>query len=692
MKIKDLLHKGGFFIISRSLVIINLIIISDAKADSYYLSELGNNSNSGSQNFPLLNVNGLDGIQLFAGDKVYFHEGHSFSGSASIDANGSSSNPIQIRSYRNSNSSSSNSKPILTGSWNRQYIFSINDSDGIEFHNLILENNRNGGVSYGIYGSPSVSDNELNHLKFIDLDFRDIKGSNDSTHESIGLFLDVPDWVNWVKYSDVVVSNCTFSNIDGIGCMIRDQCQNIADVKVRNLNPDYYFPSEKISVVDNYGTNCYRNLCRLNGTKNSIFERNVMDSTVEGSAFWCFAADSTLVQHNLFMRLRNSSADSYVCHFDYNCTNTLMQYNVGFDVDGGLVQMIAFSGNLNNFQEAAVARYNLGIDIGFRNAINSSIFFLNGIVDGGLIYNNTAVTYSKSQYKGIGYNNWGNGGWPSNCLIYNNLFYAADTVVGHHYIKRGFLLGNEVSHNLYGGNVNVPTTQENDLVDVNALTGDPWFFDNQLTYEEILNLYYELGDWNQVRDQISRQFRIKYPSKANGTGRLIPFNGSYDFFGNLVSDFSSPSVGFHEYTNDPYVDSDADKMPDQWELIYNFNPMVSSDALLDSDSDGTSNLEEFAFNGDPSNAADSGYSVSYSISSVNGDVVVNQLVPNYNHLLDYNFLLNAYMSTNLIDWELAQTVVDGIELDFYAPAVDRLSKQLIIDQDVPSVFFKTVVE
>jgi hypothetical protein len=50
------------------------------------------------------------------------------------------------------------------------------------------------------------------------------------------------------------------------------------------------------------------------------------------------------------------------------------------------------------------------------------------------------------------------------------------------------------------------------------------------------------------------------------------------------------------------------------------------------------------------------------------------------------------MSTNLIDWELAQTVVDGIELDFYAPAVDRLSKQLIIDQDVPSVFFKTVVE
>jgi hypothetical protein len=537
-----------------------------------------------------------------------------------------------------------------------------------------------------------VSYNELNHLKFIDLDFRDIKGSNDSTHESIGLFLDVPDWVNWVKYSDVVVSNCTFSNIDGIGCMIRDQCQNIADVKVRNLNPNDYFPSENISVVDNYGTNCYRNLCRLNGTKNSIFERNVMDFTMEGSAFWCFAAESTLVQHNLFMRLRNSSADSYVCHFDYNCTNTLMQYNVGFDVDGGLVQMIAFSGNLNNFQEAAVARYNLGIDIGFRDEINSSIFFLNGIVDGGMIYNNTAVTYSKSRYKGIAYNNWGNGGWPSNCLIYNNLFYAADTVVGHHYIKRGFLLGNEVSHNLYGGNVNVPTTQENDLVDINALTGDPWFFDNQLTYQDIINLYYDEGDWNKVRDQISRQFRIKYPSQANGTGRLIPFNGSYDFFGNTVSDFSFPSIGFHEYTNDSYVDSDADKMPDQWELIYNFNPMGSSDASYDFDSDGFSNFEEFAINGNPVEASDTGYRYSYSLTKTNGIINVSHLIPMSDHLQNYGLSLKGYMSTNLIDWQYVQNLTSRTNLDYYGAGVHQVTDELVIDQSSSSMFFKTIVE
>ena len=43
------------------------------------------------------------------------------------------------------------------------------------------------------------------------------------------------------------------------------------------------------------------------------------------------------------MRTRNPNADSYVCHFDYNCRGTLMQYNIGYDIDGGLVELICAS-------------------------------------------------------------------------------------------------------------------------------------------------------------------------------------------------------------------------------------------------------------------------------------------------------------------------------------------------------------
>ncbi len=47
------------------------------------------------------------------------------------------------------------------------------------------------------------------------------------------------------------------------------------------------------------------------------------------------------------------------------------------------------------------------------------------------------------------------------------------------------------------------------------------------------------------------------------------------------------------------IDSDADGMPDYWELKYNLNPNDPSDASLDPDNDGYTNLEEYRKGTDP---------------------------------------------------------------------------------------------
>jgi hypothetical protein len=67
-------------------------------------------------------------------------------------------------------------------------------------------------------------------------------------------------------------------------------------------------------------------------------------------------------------------------------------------------------------------------------------------------------------------------------------------------------------------------------------------------------------------------------------------------------------------------DSDDDGLPDEWELLYGFNPRDGNDASIDSDQDGLTNLEEFIAGTDPT---DSSSVLRFSVCEVaNGNVEV----------------------------------------------------------------------
>lgn len=51
--------------------------------------------------------------------------------------------------------------------------------------------------------------------------------------------------------------------------------------------------------------------------------------------------------------------------------------------------------------------------------------------------------------------------------------------------------------------------------------------------------------------------------------------------------------GLPEYNGTPYVDSDNDGMPDDWEIKYGLNPNDPSDALSDMNGDGYTNIEKY---------------------------------------------------------------------------------------------------
>ena len=630
-----------------------------------YLSASGNNANDGSLSSPWKTVNALDTHTFGPGAQILFKRGDTFPNSCTLTGSGSAAEPIIVGAY------GTGEKPLLTGYWNQQHIFRLSSgNEYIEFRDLQLSNFNTNNASikerYGINIVPPSGAGDIRHLYFQDLDFFDIQGSGRAVHEddhrSVGIIAaTINNDTSPTRFNDVLIEGCTFTDIDGLGVQLRDYSQDIADFKI---NGTPYFPTIGFVFQDNYGTNIYRNLLMTRGTENALVQYNTMDTTVEGSAFWPFACDGTLVQFNLFKNLRAPDADAYVCHFDYNCIDLIMQYNIGINVEGGLIEYIVNS-QWNGFQENGIARYNIGIDVGYRNTINSAGIFLTGRVMGGQFYNNTIIQLSQPQYKAISFNNWG-GAWPDHNEIYNNIFYAADTAATYNEPIWGLNLGNVVSHNLYYGNIAPPEVWDGTPVDQNPFTFDPMFANPS--------------------GLSATDFKVTFGSAALANGLVMDGNGGRDFFAYPVSSNTPPTLGFHEYASDPIIDSDDDGMFDQWESGYGLDPGDPADAYTDPDGDWLKSLGEFAVGGDPTNGADVGHVPTFGRDS-------NHMVYVYPRRTDWQEAGLDYdlgTTSNLVDgaWSNGAHWIAGVGAEAFGEGFDAVTNHLSLENESRQRFIR----
>ena len=511
------MHLAGAWVMA-SMALLQAQTYTDPSLGDYFLDAVnGDDSHDGtSPETAWKTLEKLSNVRLGPGDVVLFKAGDVFRGRFYLYGSGTPEAPIVFGAY------GMGAKPRLEGGEIDREVIYITGDSGLEFRDLEITNYYPDGAiahRYGINIVAAPGSGDLRHFHFHNLDFKWIAGS-DPENESRAIDAEVLDNDSdslKSRFNGFIVEDCYFFEIDGRAVQLNDRSQSLADTKLRGTN---YYPTIGFVFQNNTGQNIHRNLLQLGGTRDALIQYNYMSGTTEGSAFWPFDTEGTLVQFNDFRHLRNENADSYVCHFDYNCIDTVMQYNFGYDVDGGLIEIIVWS-LYSGFQEDAVARYNVGIDVGFRNKENGAGIFLTGRVTRSKVYNNTIVTTSlHDSYKAISVNNWG-GEWPDNNVIHNNLFLATGSPSTFNDVGRLTNLGNVLSHNLYHGNITAPAA------DQFPVAGDPLLVN--------------------PAGLAPADMKLMAGSAAIGAGLAIENNGGRDFFDNPLPPDLVPSIGFHEF-------------------------------------------------------------------------------------------------------------------------------------------------
>jgi hypothetical protein len=98
------------------------------------------------------------------------------------------------------------------------------------------------------------------------------------------------------------------------------------------------------------------------------------------------------------------------------------------------------------------------------------------------------------------------------------------------------------------------------------------------------------------------------------------------------------------------ADSDADGIPDAYEMTHNLNRKDPADATLDSDNDGVSNLKEWVLN----TAADAADSFAFSTTF---DPITRSYTLSFPSSLDRNY--QVMYSTDLLGWQAGSGVLQG---------------------------------
>lgn len=478
----------------------------------YYIDSVaGNDKNDGLS--PTAAWRSLDKINeciLKPGDKVLLKRGSKWPGYFAPHGSGEKGKPILVDAY------GEGPMPAIAAGGKYLTTLYVLNSEYIRVSNLDISNQgekrqpQRTGVLVSLKNFGTAHDIQLKNLYVHDVNGWLCKPQGDGH----GLL---------IENSDTKESGLK-SRFDGLlieGCRIERTDRNGIGFAGYWTRKDWY-PNLNVKIRKNHLEDIGGDGIILAASDGAIVEYNVMHKGLQrapgaAAGIWAWSADNTVIQFNEVSGMKGTN-DGQGFDADWNCRNTIIQYNYSHDNDGGFVLICGPGGygpdhdwNIGNIRP--IVRYNISQNDGER------FIQIGGAPVDSLIYNNVMYLGPGREITALKANDW-EGGVSDNTRIFNNIFY----VDGKAHFSMDKFKNMFFENNVFYGNFeNVHELIKNGKNYFNSP-----MFRNPGTATDINNL---------------DGYKLKDESPYLGKGKIIKDNGGRDFWGNKIPVDKKPDIG-----------------------------------------------------------------------------------------------------------------------------------------------------
>ncbi len=449
------------------------------KGVSYYFDPVkGNDQNSGtSRRKAFQSLSKIKELALQPGDKILLKSGSVFTEQLFFSAKGDSLHPLEIGKYGGEilPHIKGNGKTAAVHILNSEYLIirdleisNKGDTPVAGLNGVLVELN-NYGVAKGI---------TIENLFVHDVtgSLMKEKGGGDAIH-FVNYHDDKPDTV-LSGFEGLVVQNCHVKN-----------CQRNGIMMWGNWIRSKWFPSRNVIIRNNLIEGVPGDGIVPAGCESPLVEYNVMHdcpATLPASeacdGIWPWSCDNAVIQFNV-VDGHKSVVDGYGFDSDWNSTNSLFQYNLSMNNDGGFMLICNSGGWPTGWSIGNIGtrvRYNLSINDGIRNYIPankkeyfSALFHITGPVSNTIVEKNLfyAVTKEKPEIDKtfVHLSNWN--GYSDSTVFRNNYLFLAEP---HTAVLPGKSTRNYFEGNLFVGGL---TGFENGFHKTDAPFNDKLWYD-----------------------------------------------------------------------------------------------------------------------------------------------------------------------------------------------------------------------